>query len=302
MPQGPEGNLVLRDTNNYTSQTSLTIPIVETAPGADLEVCWGGIRKDLLCHDLVPATDIDNVGFLQIGNLTREQVSTKLAVGQLQENLVRVYRERNTAADAPATCTKLSRFVLGGATLNPAEDYVDPARVYMLLFATGTTSGVGARSMMFLEPKAGSTTTMVQAPDACASDVLEFNATIGQPVSVPASDSTKWDVDWSSITRDSFGNKVPFGSLKRVLLGFYQGWTMQDLMTRFLDIEVAATSIYEVDVMAGERHVDLANAKLRGGNETFPGFTRTDGIWMVAVMCSNCQVPAPVVLTVLQPS
>src|SRR4051794_8966379 len=67
---GPKGNIVLGDQNNYTSQSTLTIPTIQTAPGMDLSICWDGLGKDILCYDLVPATDVDNISFLQILNLT----------------------------------------------------------------------------------------------------------------------------------------------------------------------------------------------------------------------------------------
>ena len=47
--------------------------------------------------------------------------------------------------------------------------------------------------------------------------------------------------------------------------------------------------------------MNLADAKLRGGTTMFPGFAQTDGTWLVAVMCGKCQLPAPVVLSVLTP-
>src|SRR6476620_977014 len=50
----PKENVVLHDENNYTSQTSLTLPKIPTASGADLKVCWDGLMKDLLCHNIAP--------------------------------------------------------------------------------------------------------------------------------------------------------------------------------------------------------------------------------------------------------
>ena len=62
-------------------------------------------------------------------------------------------------------------------------DYAEPAAgktvTYMLLFATGTTPGVGSRAMTFIDPTASSTTMNVAAPDACSNSVLDFHATIG---------------------------------------------------------------------------------------------------------------------------
>jgi hypothetical protein len=302
-PEWPKGNVVLHDDNNYGSQTTLKIPTVQTAPGADLTVCWDGIAKDIVCHDVMPTTDIDNISFLQIPNMSKADVQAKLAVGKLDENLVKIYRDFhvNHALAPPTTCSKLSAFALG-TMLNPAQDYVEDAtKTYMLLFAHGTTPGVGARTMLFLEPTSASSVTSVAAPDGCSSNILDFQATLGQPIAIPAADRTKWWVDWSQVTHDSFGNTFTFPKLDKVLVGFYQGKTVADLERSFLDIELIATSLYEVAVQAGARDVNLADAKVRNGTDVFPGFDRTDGLWMVAVTCSKCQVPAPVVLSVLQP-
>src|SRR5436190_1654233 len=297
----PKGHVVLKDANNYTSDTTLTIPIVQAKAGADLTVCWDGIMKDLLCHDLVAGTeDIDNVGFLQVP-LSKDVVSQKLAVGQLSENQVSIYREHRVAAGE--TCANLSTFAFG-STLNPATDFVEPTGgktlTYMLLFATGLTPGVGSRAMVFVDPSASSTTMKVDAPDACANHVLDFQATLGQPMMIPATDSTKWHVDWSQISKDSFGNPVNFAKLDDVLLGFYRGMSAADLQTQFTDIELIATTLYDVSVPAGARDVDLATAKVRGGTDSFPGFTQTDGVWAIAVRCTSCQIPAPIVMTILQ--
>jgi hypothetical protein len=34
----------------------------------------------------------------------------------------------------------------------------------------------------------------------------------------------------------------------------------------------------------------------------FAGFSRNDGIWALGLLCTTCQNPAPVVLTILEPS
>jgi hypothetical protein len=306
---GPKGNVVLRDDNNYTSTASLTIQSMQTASGADLMVCWDAIKKDLLCHDVVqPSNGIDTVSFLAIPRLSHDDVAKRLAAGTLNDNLVAVYRDYKVP-DATSNCTKLSSMTLGSSALDPAKDYVQDTSArysattvtYMLLFESGTTPGVGARSMMFLEPSAALTAAEVAAPDACSEHALSFQAMLGQPISIPATDATKWDVDWSQVTRDGFGNPVIFTHLDGAIVGFYQGKTAADLQAAFTDLETSATSLYEVAVPAGAKNVSLAGAKLRGGTDAFPGFTRTDGVWAVAVTCSNCQTPAPVVMSILQP-
>jgi hypothetical protein len=286
--------------------TSLdNIPIVTTQAGADLMICWDGLMKDLLCHDIVaPDNGIDNVSFLQIKNMSKEQVRGKLAVGQLDPNLVTTYGDYHTSQSPTSKCAKLSQFALG-ATLNPATDYVAPVGsqviTYMLLFATGTTPGVGSKAMMFLEPSASSTVVTVAAPDACANNVLQFSATLGQSMPIPAMDSTKWHIDWSQVTKDSFNTAVDFTKLDTVLLGFYKNMTAADLQANFKDIELTATTMYTATVAPGARDVDLGTATIKDGTTPFPGFTETDGAWAIAVRCSKCQIPAPVVMTVLLP-
>ena len=304
----PKGNVVFENANNYTSVTSLTIPKVTTKAGVDLMICWSNLQKDLLCHDITdPGTTngIDNVGFAQIPNIPQSEVSRQLAVGQFDDQLARTYGDFHTDQAAGATCAMLSQFKLGEFVV-PATDYVEPTGTmsitYMLVFSTGTTPTVGTKSMLFLEPSSTSDVTTVNAIDACAMQVLSFQATLGQDMPIDKADSSKWHVDWSQLTMDSFGNAVLFNKIDKVLIGFYQGKTKADLQTNFKDIEISATTLYEVAVPPGARDVKLGDAKVRGGTTPFPGFAQTDGVWAMVVICSKCQVPAPVLLTILTPN
>ena len=304
----PKGNVVFMDANNYTSVTSLTIPKVQAMPGADLEVCWDQLMKDLLCHDIVaPGNAIDNVGFAKIPNLSQDKVAQQLAVGTFDDNLATTYGDYYTSKTPSSKCVKLSQMVLGSSFIEPATDFVAPAAgqtiTYMLMFSSGTTPAVGTKSMLFLEPTG--TATTVNAIDACSSTppVLSFQATLGQDMTISATDSTKWHVDWSQITKDSFGNKVDFARLKvdKVLVGFYQGKTKADLQAGFKDIEIIATNLYEAAVPLGARDAKLGDLKERTTGAAFPGFGQTDGVWAIAVQCGKCQVPAPVMLSILTP-
>jgi hypothetical protein len=299
-PKGPTGNVVLTDLNNYTSQSSLTIPSVQTASGVDLDICWTSITKDILCHDLTPTTDIDNVSFLQLLNLTEDQIAVKLAAGQLTTSYVKTYRDFHVDHSTGATCTKLSALSLSTSSVNPAQDYLasDTAK-YMLLFSTGTTPGSGARTMLFLEPSAASTNTEVAAPDGCG--ILQFAADLTTPAPVPIPVAGPWVVDWSQLTKDGAGNPVVFQNIDSLLVGFYQGKTVADLQAQFLDIDRIATSLYKLAIPTGAKTADLANAETAAG-EAFAGFTQQDGVWAVGLLCSTCQIPAPVALSILAPA
>ena len=51
----------------------------------------------------------------------------------------------------------------------------------------------------------------------------------------------------------------------------------------------------------GGRTADLAQARTPEGGERFPGLEREEaGVWLLALTCSTCQNPAPIVLSVLE--
>jgi hypothetical protein len=300
---GAVGNVVIKDTDNYSAMSSLTIPTIQTKPASDLTITWAGITKDLLCHT---AMSIDNVAFVKIPNKMQATLEHELAEGTFNTNEQSKYGEFHTAGKdggSPTTTLMLSQLAYGGATtaIMPATDYVESATtLYLMLFAHGTTPAVGAQSMVFIQPTSGVANTTVSAPDACASNVLDFTATLSStPVSIPT--DGPWKVDWSQITKDSFGNKLDFSltPLNKVEVGFFQGKQPADIQAGFLDIEQNATALYTYSVPTGQKYVDLMSTPTMGG--TFPGFADTNGTYAVAVLCSTCTVPAPVVFSILQP-
>ena len=118
----PVGNVVLHDANNYTSTRTLTIPVIQTTPGADLQVCWNGLTKDLLCHDIIGGTErIDNVSFLQIPNIVEDGRRAEAGDGK-DVNLVKIYGQIKTS-QTTGTCTMLSAL----ANASTASPLIVPA-------------------------------------------------------------------------------------------------------------------------------------------------------------------------------
>jgi hypothetical protein len=292
-------SIVLSDTNNYSLQSSLAIPTVETASGTDLDICWTNVVSDLQCHALAPQADLDTVGLLRFLGLGEDEVEAKLTSGQLSMSEVAGYLAYET--DHTSTCAKLSSLSFFGTPIQILEQYREsPDYTYMLLFAEGTTPGVGARAMTFVKPTAGSTNTRVDAPSGCGLLDVTADLSSAERVSLPA--EGPWVVDWRNVTRDGQGNEIVFESIDGVLLGFYAGMTVPDLEAGILDLELMATSLWEVRLTGG-RTADLASARARGENIPFPGFARDEaGVWAMGLMCSTCQNPAPVVLSILEPS
>jgi hypothetical protein len=292
-------SIVLADANNYSLQSSLSIPTVETASGADLDICWSNVVSDLQCHPLAPQVDLDTVGLLRFLRLGEDEVEAKLTSGQLSMSEVAGYLSYE--ADHTSTCAKLSSLSFFGTPIQIMEQYQEsPDYTYMLLFAEGTTPGVGARAMTFVKPTAASTNTRVDAPSGCGLLDVTADLSSAQRVSLPA--EGPWVVDWRNLTRDGQGNEIVFESIDGVLLGFYAGMTVSDLEEGILDLELMATSLWEVRLTGG-RTADLRAAVERGENTPFPGFDRDEaGVWVMGLMCSTCQNPAPVVLSILEPS
>jgi hypothetical protein len=293
---GPAGNILISDENNYESESALSIPTVETASATDLDICWTDVVTDIQCHDLDPEADLDNVALLRFLNLTEDQVEVKLTTEQLTQSEIDGYLEYNTGS---GTCAKLSAMSFFGTPIEVEEQYVESQdQTYLLVLTEGITPGVGARTMMFIKPTSTSTNTTVDVQAGCG--FLEFSADLvsAETLSIPR--EGPWVVDWRNVTRDGQGNPVSFSSIDGVLLGFYENLTVTELQSQIFDLELLATSLWEIDLKGG-RTADLGQAKNRDDGSAFAGFTRTDGVWALALMCSACSNPAPIVLTIVEP-
>jgi hypothetical protein len=301
------GNVVIKDENNYSSVSSLAIPVVPVASLSDLTFTWDGLTKDLLCHT---AGTVDNVAFLQIKNQTQMQVEQKMAVGLIGQKQVAVYGEQHTMTGTAnaLTTAQLTKFDWYDK-FTPATDFaMSSTTQYVMLFTHGTALGAGAMSMVFIQPTDGNTTTAVSAPNPCpdgvangANNVLNFAATLS-PMAVSIPTNGPWKVDWSEITMDNFGNPLNFSmtQLDKVEVGFFQGKTPADIQSDFVNIETDATALYTYKVPQGQNYIDLTDPPTSGG--TFPGFAgMTDGTWAVAVISTADSVPAPLIFAVLQP-
>jgi hypothetical protein len=293
-------SIVLGNNNNYRSTASLTLPTVETASGADLDICWSNIATDMQCHPVSPQTDIDNVAFLRLLHLSASEAQVKLVSGGITQSQIDGYVEFRT--ENRTTCTKLSEFSFLGTKVNVLDEYKESTdETYLLLFTHGVERGVGARVMMFLRPLATSANTKVDATSGC--DTLKFTADLTAPERVRFKAAGPWIADWHGVTVDGQGNEIIYSMLDRLLLGYYQGMTVADIQARFFDLELMATSLWDLELSSGYT-ADLSQAVDRKTGASFSGFAShtTDGVWLLALTCSTCQNPAPVVLAVLDPS
>jgi hypothetical protein len=296
------GGIVITNGANYKATLAPNIPRTKTADKADLNICWNGITGDFLCRSVDASKDINSVNFLQITGLTADNVVQYLKEEKDFSTKVSLSRSFQVGAASGSMCAKLSSF----PSAKPDQDYYAASnKTYMLLFATGTKLGVGAKSMMFIEPSAEESRTDVAAPDGCG--IVTFDTDITTITPVPASKDGPFVVDWSQVTVDGLGNHFEFFDIDLLQLGFYQGETPASLQQHFVDLDRIATTFYELDLYQatpstkdGAAHADLTQAASKNAGP-FVGFDRTDGVWVLALRCTECQLPAPTIVAVLTP-
>lgn len=299
------GSVKILDEHNYRSTSTLSPPEIVTATGTDLDIFWEDLTTDMQCHAMSPTEDIGKVALLRFRNLTKEEAAALLTAGELEMADIDGYIQYETKGTK--TQAKLSDLSNLGTPVDINNEYKESStQVYMLLWATGETPGTGARSMVFLRPSSDEVNTEVHAEPACdpatGESLLTFTAELATPLDIPAD---KTVVDWRSVTVDGLGNEIDANNIDRVLLAFYEGQTPAELEQQIFDIEMIATDLWEFDY-GGGRAADLRSARRRDDSgapgEYFDGFSGYgEGTWLLGLMCSNCQNPAPVILTVLNP-
>jgi hypothetical protein len=278
----------LTDGNNYAYSGDVTIPAYVTAPATDLDICWDQVAQDIQCHDLDPTQEIDLISLIRFPHLTQEEVEYKVSNDSLQQVDQDGYVELETKGD---TCTQLSNLSFFGTPIDVPNEY-GTDNTYLLTISTGTTTGLGTRVMAFLSPTEGETNTEVSLESAC--EVLDFQGDIESLSRVPINLDGGWVFDWSNLTTNGLGNPLNLANVDGLLLGYYEGATIQDLQDQFLDLELIADQTWSVE-LSGTTGYDLAELP------DFTGFT-TEGTWILGLTCSTCANPAPLFLTVLEPT
>jgi hypothetical protein len=152
--------------------------------------------------------------------------------------------------------------------------------------------------MTFIQPTKSSENTRVDAPSGCG--MVDFSADLSSQTPVVVPKRGTFSVEWRGVSVNGLGNPFAHGSVDRVLLGFYAGKTVADLEAQVFDLELIATELYDQRLAA--RSADLGLATERTTGAPFTGVEREDpGTWVLALLCSTCQSPAPLFLSVLVP-
>jgi hypothetical protein len=293
---------MLKNENNYSSTSTLALTNVNTVSGQDIQICWGDLLKDLQCHDVAPATDVKNVSLVRLPKQTQTQANVTLISGNLSltKGDVDMYREHHT--NGTETCTNLSTMnqIADGPAIVVAEDYVErSADTYVIIASNTVTPGIGARSMVFVTPKASGGETTVNIPNGCG--LLDFKANMHTLTKVPVSKQGPWVVDWSQVSKDSENKDINLPESFDLILAFYENKSVTDIESDFFNVDRIATKLWRVtNITIGTTSKSLGLAQDAQGN-LFTGFESLNGVWAVGLQCPGCQNPAPMFLTVLDP-
>lgn len=297
---GSGANIVLTNANNYKSSSTLALSNVDTVSGQDIEIRWDAVTKDLQCHDVVPTTDIKSIGFVTFVNKTQQQAQVELISGELSASSV-VYRDFKTPGGTTKTTLSTVARLGSDTQIVLSEEYVQNATTTYVLIASGsTTPGAGARSMIFVTPKSDGTNTVVDIPEGCGDLTFTANLHDLTKVSVPA--KGPWVADWTQVTKDSEDKDPSLVTKKYDLILAHYDKSITEIEADFFNIETTATKLWRIRNIEGSETTskNLGQAQAADGS-LFTGFEPADGIWALGLQCPDCQNPAPMFLTILEP-
>ena len=301
-------NLKLTQANNFkVTSSSLAISPLTAPAGQDFSICWGQLTKDIQGHALNPATDINQVTLVPAMG-TQTDVEGWLNTGQLSQNKISSSGAFVFKPNGSQTCAMLSQFsTVGDDTVKYKTSDFKPQDgvTYLVVFNTGIQLGIGARTMMFLVPSSSETTTTINATDTTTT--LSYIADLHDLIKPMVDQAKPPTVDWSAVMND--GQNIPIDSqaVTRVLVGFYQGKSVSALETGFLNLDQETgamggpTQSWQLKVSSVQT-ANLAAAVGRNHEPALTGFPHTDqDPWLLGMFCDDCQNPAPVIVTILDP-
>ncbi len=290
-PAEPAG-LSFVNENNFTFEGLLNIPSFPVGAKADFSMSWAELDKDLQCHDLDPVADIDNVGLMPFPYLSEAEVEDGLARDSLRQVDMGVYLSYE-----PGDTTEflLSQVSFGGTDPNIEPLFAEDSGSWLVVLTTGTGVALGSRMLAFVEPRDAETNHAVSVDDGCA--LLDYSVSLTTLTPLSVSTDTPLTLEWSHLTVTGQGSPLDTTKVSRVMVAHFEDTDLAALEAQFLDLETLATRTWSAPHLSGVQ-ADLAALVADDDQTPFPGFDDT-GLWLVALMCSSCPVPAPLGLTLV---
>jgi hypothetical protein len=290
-----DGDLVFTDAHSYSYTGELMVDVVDLGAGQDAELSWDQLTVDVRGGAIDGPEDIHSaalVGFM----LTQEEVLEAIATNTLMQSDVGDYRTFDNSGGVSSAM--LSDFAIIGNAFDPAADFLvrDTDWTWAVTLWSDMPNGRNdIRTVMFLRPMEDSETHEAAFTDATAT--LDFQVDLHSADTLPTAPGLTYTLDWSAVTRDSFGNELNPASVDRLLVGNAPGATLEEAEAGFLQYFDQSDDIYRLEVF-GTTSSSLDGAVDLDG-DTFPGFT-DDGIWLVGLESLASTSPAPLVMGVVE--
>jgi hypothetical protein len=308
-----EGSLIASDSHNYAFDGSLEVASQDVA--IQIETCindldddedgtideldeciditfeWSDVTYDLQGHEMDAVDDVDNVALVLFRYLSQDEVEEKLSTNALVQADVGLYVATDPGDE---TSVQLSELTLLGNEIGPHQYLEEDAGTFLLTLQKGNVVGVGYSMTQFVRPTVDSTETTVTVTNE--STVLDYTVDLTSADPLRVNSGTDVEIDWAQLTTDGLGLDFDFTAVDRLMIARYQDLTLEDLEANFLDIELLADDIYNLD-LGTESTVNLEEAS--GDSGSFPGLDDSS-TWLFALRCTSCANPAPLFLTSLQ--
>ena len=175
-PDPPPG--ALSDVNNFSYSAELQVQAQVLAEHEDSLFDWSALSRDLL-GDVVEATDVGEALLLVMPALAHDEVVDKLVTDKLIMADVAGY----FLCEPEGTDCNFSEFGIRGSYPGPQNYFIEGSGSWLVVLASDM--GLGQVSMLFLEPRADSDSTLASFDDDSASLDLAVDLRSLQPVSVP---------------------------------------------------------------------------------------------------------------------
>jgi hypothetical protein len=293
VPPDDDGTVHLLDANNYAFTGLLDGPSFPLRSLQDATLSWADLQQDLQCHDLDPVLDVDNAALLVFPRLTEEEVEDGLSNNTLAQVDLGVYL---SYAPGDETEASLSQMTFFGTDADIEDEFAEGSGTWLLLLTTGTTVGVGARMLAFLDPQDDATDSRASVSDGCA--VLDVTVDLQAMTPLGVRPDGPWPVVWDGLTTTGQGNPFEAGDVDTLMLARFDALGLAELEGQFLDLELLADGLWTME-HAGGTSADLS-ALVDASGAAFGGFS-AGATYVLALRCSTCPSPAPLFLGSLEP-
>ena len=191
----PSAPITITDPTNYTLSDAFSIKTTTLKDNSDLVFDWGALDTDFFGKAISPTADIDMI-LVALWHLSPAQIEEDLKVDNipLSSNAGVI----TALPDGVHTSVDLNQFTLLGQSIptdlipmyfdtsTPNYQYPQNEYTFMVMAATGTTPGKGARSIALFHIDPGATDTTLKLTNDSTKLSYSVNLTDAAPVEVPA--------------------------------------------------------------------------------------------------------------------